>query len=439
MSGTAEAPPLSAKDKNSFAYLTIKDRLPVILSKIADSVYRLKGKIKEEHGEEGTEDLKSLAGCISKLRNEVQTDKPVVPIKDGRSDVCVWNDHLKELIANTGSPPSWFESPWLYVECYMYRRIQEAAELCITLKDFDVFRDQKEKSFCDSQEAILVLMEYLHNVVGEFKSGKQLDLKHLFENFLRVSLWGNKCDLSISAGQDVAQTSSPLDQLHQFEPNILTDDTEAVFGCLQRTKVTKGRPACVDIILDNAGFELMTDLCFAEFLISFGLASKICFHVKAFPWFVSDVTPYDFSWTINQLCASNSIYMSKFGSIWKQYLEDKTWQVAVDDFWTLSFPFNEMESRCPDLHARLAKSDFIFLKGDLNYRKLVGDLAWPFTTPFHVSLRGFHPAPLCALRTCKSDTVTGLKDGQADDVNTKDEKWLINGNWAVISFSDKMS
>ncbi|XP_060068420.1 damage-control phosphatase ARMT1-like [Ylistrum balloti] len=439
MNRITEASPLSAKDKTSFAYLTIKDRLPVILSKIADSVYRLKGKIKESHGEEGTEDLKSLAGYIAKLRNEVQTDKPVVPIQDGRTDVSVWNDYLTEIITNTGTPPRWFESPWLYVECYMYRRVQEAAELCKTLKDFDVFRDQKEKSFFDSQQAILVLMEHLHNVVAELKSGQQVDLKHLFENFLKVSLWGNKCDLSISAGQDVAQTSSPLDQLQMFEPNILVDNSEAVLTCLQRIKVTKGHPACVDIILDNAGFELMTDLCFAEFLIASSLASKICFHVKAMPWFVSDVTTYDFNWTINQLCASNNTHMSKFANIWKQYLEDKTWQVSVDDFWTLSFPFNEMETRCPDLHARLAISDFLFLKGDLNYRKLVGDLAWPFTTPFHVSLRGFQPAPLCTLRTLKCDTVTGLRDGQADEVKAKDEKWMINGNWAVISFSDKLS
>lgn len=254
-----------------------------------------------------------------------------------------------------------------------------------------------------------------------------------------MSLWGNKCDLSISQSQENAQTTSPLDQLLQFEPNILIDDTERMWACLQRIKEHQGQPACVDVILDNAGFELMSDLCFAEFLLSFGLASKICFHVKAFPWFVSDVTRQDFNWTMNTLCASNSLYMSKFASKWKQYLENKTWQISVDDFWTLSFPFNEMETRAPELYSRLSKSDFIFLKGDLNYRKLVGDLKWPNITPFAVSLRGFQPAPLCALRTCKSDTVTGLNVGQAEQVQGKDEQWMVNGNWAVISFSDKSS
>ena len=36
---------------SSFAYLTIRDRLPVILSKVADTVYRKKTAVKDIHGE----------------------------------------------------------------------------------------------------------------------------------------------------------------------------------------------------------------------------------------------------------------------------------------------------------------------------------------------------------------------------------------------------
>ena len=65
---------------------------------------------------------------MSKLRNEVQTNKVAIPLEDSRSDTAVWNDYLQYITDKEGSPPKWFESPWLYMECYMYRRIQEAIE-----------------------------------------------------------------------------------------------------------------------------------------------------------------------------------------------------------------------------------------------------------------------------------------------------------------------
>ncbi len=63
--------------------------------------------------------------------------------------------------------------------------------------------------------------------------------------------------------------------------------------------------ARVDVILDNAGFELVTDLVLADFLVSAGLAKQIRFHGKSIPWFVSDVTKQDFEWTIMQTMAAN--------------------------------------------------------------------------------------------------------------------------------------
>lgn len=58
----------------------------------------------------------------------MQTDKPVVPLTDGLSDAETWNQYLQRHEEMEGDPGSvsWFKSPWLYVECYMYRRIQEA-------------------------------------------------------------------------------------------------------------------------------------------------------------------------------------------------------------------------------------------------------------------------------------------------------------------------
>ncbi len=77
----------------------------------------------------------------------------------------------------------------------------------------------------------------------------------------------------------------------------------------------------IDIVLDNAGFELFTDLCLAHVLVTVCKASKVnllwvmrptkrhahvflgqvVFHAKRIPWFVSDVTLPDFEWTLAQL------------------------------------------------------------------------------------------------------------------------------------------
>nr|KAG5700903.1 hypothetical protein BaRGS_012310 [Batillaria attramentaria] len=82
-----------------------------------------------------------------------------------------------------------------------------------------------------------------------------------------------------------------------------------------------------------------------------------------------------------------------------------------------------MRDRALDLYQDLGQADLLFFKGDLNYRKLVGDRNWDPATPFCVSLRGFHPAPLCSLRALKADTVAGLKPGLAEEVSKKEEKW----------------
>lgn len=44
----------------------------------------------------------------------------------------------------------------------------------------------------------------------------------------------------------------------------------------------------------------------------------------------------------------------------------------------------------------------VFLKGDANYRRLIGDRRWPTNTPFS-DVAGYFPTKLCALRTLKAE------------------------------------
>jgi hypothetical protein len=46
-----------------------------------------------------------------------------------------------------------------------------------------------------------------------------------------------------------------------------------------------------------------------------------------------------------------------------------------------------MRSVQPQLYAALATARLVIFKGDLNYRKLVGDLNWEATVPFRTALQ----------------------------------------------------
>lgn len=246
-----------------------------------------------------------------------------------------------------------------------------------------------------------------------------------------MALWGNKCDLSISAGANNSQVADPLAQLQLLRPHILCDESDAVWHRLSdRKKPTKR----VDIVLDNAGFELFTDLCLADFLVTRLGVEVVHFHAKSMPWFVSDVTPNDWKWTLEKLSSSEDADVSCLARRWKELVVKGSWKFQVNPFWTLPNDFEAMERLVPDLFLDLKTSDLIVFKGDLNYRKLAGDLKWAPTTSFRSALHGFCPAPLCTLRTLKCDLVVGLGEGVAEKAAKESEDWMLTGSFAVIQF-----
>ncbi|XP_018982095.1 damage-control phosphatase ARMT1 isoform X1 [Cyprinus carpio] len=430
---------LSAQFEGSFAYLTVRDRLPTILTKVIDTLHRNKDSFFKEYGEEGIQAEKRAISFLSRLRNELQTDKPVLALTDNAEDTEAWNEYMRRQqdLMEDGRPVSWFKSPWLYVECYMYRRIQEALYMNPPMDKFDGFKEGKTQSFFESQQAIKSLCTYLQELVTNMENMTEIQLRDSFLKLLQVSLWGNKCDLSISGGQDNSQKSSPIDSLPDLQRFILVDNSSMVWSVLvaaQGSRSSGIKNARVDIVLDNAGFELVTDLVLASFLVSAGLAKQIRFHGKSIPWFVSDVTKQDFEWTIMQTVASNHKWMSASGVQWKHFMKEGTWSYHDHSFWTLPHEFCDMAVDAADLYSTLQGSDLILFKGDLNYRKLTGDRKWEHTVPFDQALRGFQPAPLCSLRTLKADVQVGLQPGQAEKLSSQDPDWMTNSKYAVVQF-----
>lgn len=128
----------------SFAFHTVKTRLPIILTNIIDNLVRNKSQIVEKYGEvswlnfshyilwtwyfqDAKEELKVVIGNISEFKYEIQTNKPLKLLTSTANDAKIYNQYITEKSDEEG-PPSHFHCIWLLTECYMYRRIRQIFE-----------------------------------------------------------------------------------------------------------------------------------------------------------------------------------------------------------------------------------------------------------------------------------------------------------------------
>ena len=107
------------------------------------------------------------------------------------------------------------------------------------------------------------------------------------------------------------------------------------------------------------------------------------------PWFVSDTTPQDFHWFLDKLATDNcdNSGLLVLGNRWRGLLGSEAFTLEADPFWTFPHDFSQMATADPQLYSRLAEADLVIFKGDLNYRKLVGDLNWETTATFQTALQ----------------------------------------------------
>ena len=196
-----------------------------------------------------------------------------------------------------------------------------------------------------------------------------------------------------------------------------------------------------DIVLDNSGFEVFSDMCLAHVLQTSGSVKTVVFHAKRMPWFVSDVTFSDFHWTLERMATADNFphsALKMLAELWKHNLTSGAWQLKNDVFFTLPHDYTHLRRISPDLHDHLSKSRLIVFKGDLNYRKLIGDRKWPFDTPFQKALRGFLPASVLSLRTLKSDCLAGAELHKTQAAAEQRDDWMIANFFGVIQFVKKL-
>jgi uncharacterized protein with ATP-grasp and redox domains len=238
---------------------------------------------------------------------------------------------------------------------------------------------------------------------------------------LHSCLWGNRADLSNFTVQVKARGGlATREERH----NILIDHTEQVINTLARGVQR------VDFINDNVGSELLFDLALSDFLLDQGWTGQVHLHVKNQPFFVSDTMPDDVQGTVARLKVSPSSGMCALGVRLAGELADRRLMIHSDPFWTTCLMFRQMPAH---LREQLGSAELVLVKGDVNYRRLLDDLHWPFTTKMEV-VTTYFPASFVVLRTLKGEIMVGLERGQAEALDAEDRTWLINGKRGVIQF-----
>lgn len=202
----------------------------------------------------------------------------------------------------------------------MYRLLRSFFARSQHWQQYDPFSAQKVSAFKSSASAIKQLADAVEPLIKKAESaaqdltnGKQSGgLEVMFRELVQTSLWGNATDLSLLTNMthaDIQQLQAGgvgAEAQKKREHFVLSglDGIQEAWDSLVAQRQAKGGTegqGRIDILLDNSGFELYTDLLLADFLLSSGMADQIVFHPKDMPWFVSDVTPADFCFTLEAL------------------------------------------------------------------------------------------------------------------------------------------
>lgn len=452
-------PAYLTSDPSSFAYPTVHKRWPIIVS---DAIKDVKTVVSQNHSQ-NILDLGRI--IITKLQTLLDDFKHDTKVRTFSDEEIALNGDLKtynEQLTLSKPASTWQDGLWLFLECYLYQCINNiflaaAAEVAYW-KTFDVFANLKWLSFKSSEPGVMELAHHYHALSqSTLTTGVTLDeaaKKTIFYEFVEIALWGNATDLSLLAGttslEDI-QSVQGKDARTANQTRILVNDTEAAWNrLLVQTEAAKSTG--VHIVLDNAGFELLTDLVLTLILLDLGITNKVTLHAKNIPWFVSDVLVPDLGHLLSQIvdssffCLNESLqYVHKNLS---EYISTGKLSITTSPYWTRPDAYWSLASADEKLTAELEAAQLVIFKGDLNYRKLTGDVAWDPTTSFATSLQelGQTKIPILALRTCKADVVVGLQAGVFDKIAQEyaamkalgqakgDGLWVSSGKWAVISY-----
>ncbi|WP_329302161.1 damage-control phosphatase ARMT1 family protein [Streptomyces sp. NBC_00659] len=379
-----DAPVVVSSVRGSFPWSVLAQRHPALIRKVRDAF---------PYGPEQRHALDAL------LRNcaEGVVEPLMEPAADrGRWDAWGGREYYGR---------SWFDLPFLWSESYFYRKLLEAVGYFAPgpWQGIDPFRPFKlaELDTPEADEELAALDDLARRPAGEQE-----------EALLHGSLWGNRADLGFSLAGTGGGTAA--------ESPLVANDADVLRSLFD------GGTLC--LVADNAGRELVPDLLLVDHLLRHGRIGRAALHVKPYPYYVSDATTADVLDALRRLTAAKGAAGEAGNRLWAALSEGRL-TLRTHPFACGPMPYTDLPD---DLRREFAAADVTLLKGDLNYRRLIGDRLYPATTPFTAATARF-PGAVAALRTLKSDVVVGLTPAVEAALDAaEDDRWRTGGTHALI-------
>lgn len=379
-----DAPVVVSSVRGSFPWSVLAERHPALLAKVEDATPYGPGQ------------LRALAALLTNSTEGVIEPLPATAADRARWDAWGGRAHYGR---------SWFDVPFLWSESYFYRRLLEAVDYFTPgpWQGIDPFRPFKlaELDTPETDEELAALDDLADRPAEEREAA-----------LLHGSLWGNRADLGFrlqsGAGRSAADTPLVADESGTLR-SLLTGGT-------------------LCLVADNAGRELLPDLLLIDHLLRHGRAGRAVLHLKPYPYYVSDATTADVLDALKRLTSAEGA-AGEAGERLRAALADGRLTLRAHPFACAPLPYTELPD---DLRREFAAADVTVLKGDLNYRRLIGDRLHPATTPF-ADVTAYFPGAVAALRTLKSDVVVGLTPATEASLDAGEGgRWRTGGTHALI-------
>ncbi|MET9906243.1 damage-control phosphatase ARMT1 family protein [Streptomyces sp. NPDC006476] len=389
MPDTPSAPPvILGNEPGTFPYGVLAERHPAIIRQVRDAF---------PYGPARHRALDALLESCTKGVVE-----PLPPDAHDRDRWRRWG--LDEYVGH-----SWYDLPWLWSESYFYRQLLDAVDYFTEgpWQGIDPFRPSKlaELDAPETAEELTAL-----DRLADLPPAEQA------QALLHGSLWGNRADLGFRLSDASAGAK-------EAAPGLVADDSDLLWSLLPPSGA-----ATLSLIADNAGRELIPDLLLIAHLLRSGQVRRAFLHVKPYPYYVSDATTADVLDALRRLNGAEGA-AAAYGRVLWAAMTDGRLVLRAHPFAAAPLPFADLPA---DLRDDLAPSALTIVKGDLNYRRLVGDRRWPPTTPF-AGVTAHFPTPVAALRTLKSDVITGLAaETESALVAAEGQRWRTGGTHALI-------